>query len=146
MAVYTRGRARRSLIDTMTFRALSQVATVLGYVVMVRGMAKVDFGVYNLLYAFIPVLSTVASLGLEQTLRRYQPEYLRAGNLPAANGLVRFIATTRFGMNVLILTALLLTWNYCAPLFKLQPYRMQFAIFGLLLLFHFQCRILQMSL
>lgn len=146
MAVYTRGRARRSLIDTMTFRAVSQVATVLGYVVMVRGMAKVDFGVYNLLYAFIPVVSTAASLGLEQTLRRYQPEYLRTGNLPAANWLVRFIASARFGANVVILGAILLTWNYCAPIFKLEPYRTQFIIFGVLLLFHFQCRILQLSL
>lgn len=146
MPVYTRGRARRSLIDTVTFRALSQIATVLGYVVMVRGMVKVDFGVYNLLYALIPVVSTAASLGLEQTLRRYQPEYLQAGNLPAANGLVRIVALSRFGTNLLILCVLLLTWNYCAPIFKLEPYRAQFAIFGVLLLFHFQSRILQMSL
>jgi O-antigen/teichoic acid export membrane protein len=146
MAVYTRGRARRSLIDTVTFRALSQLATVASYIVMVRGMAKEDFGVFNLLYAFIPVISTVASLGLEQTLRRYQPEYLRAGNVAAANWLVRFIASTRFGTNVIMLAVILLTWNYTAPLFKLEPYRAQFAIFGVLVLFHFQSRILQLSL
>ena len=84
MAVYTRGRARRSLIDTVMFRALSQIATVAGYIVMVRGMAKEDFGVFNLLYAFIPVISTVASLGLEQTLRRYQPQ---GRSLKATTGL-----------------------------------------------------------
>ena len=126
MALYTRGRARRALIDTVAYRAISQVATILGYMVMVRAMTKEDFGVFNLLYSFIPVISTFASLGLEQTLRRYQPEYLRAGNRSAAAWLVRFVASARFGTNVILLSAILLGWNYVAPLFKLQPYRAEF--------------------
>lgn len=146
MSLYTRGRARRSLIDTVAFRAVSQIATILSYVVMVRGMSKQDFGTFNLLYAFIPVISTVASLGLEQTLRRYQPEYLQAGNRAAANWLVRFVASARFGTNVILLSIVLLVWNYAAPLFKLGPYRAEFAIFCVLVLLHFQARILQISL
>lgn len=146
MALYTRGRARRSLIDTVAFRAVSQLATFLGYVVLVRGMSKEDFGVFNLLYAFIPVVSTVASLGLEQTLRRYQPEYLQAGNAAAASWLVRFVASARFGTNVLVLGATLLAWNHVAPIFKLTPYRGEFLVLCLLALLHFQARILQLSL
>lgn len=146
MALYTRGRARRSLIDTVAFRAVSQLATFLGYVVLVRGMSKEDFGVLNLLYAFIPVVSTVASLGLEQTLRRYQPEYLQAGNAAAASWLVRFVASARFGTNVLVLGATLLAWNHVAPIFKLTPYRGEFVVLCLLALLHFQARILQLSL
>ncbi len=146
MALYTRGRARRALIDTVTYRAISQVATILGYVVMVRGMTKEDFGVFSLLYSFIPVISTFASLGLEQTLRRYQPEYLRAGNRSAAAWLVRFVASARFGTNVILLSVILLGWNYAAPLFKLQPYRAEFVLFCLLVLLYFQARILQISL
>jgi len=49
-------------------------------------MSKTDFGVFNLLYSFIPLVGTVASLGLEQTLRRFQPEYLRQGSLRPARG------------------------------------------------------------
>jgi O-antigen/teichoic acid export membrane protein len=85
MALYSRDNARRSLIDTVSYRAVSQLATALGYVVMVRGMTEQDFGVFNLLYAFIPFVSTFASLGLDQTLRRYQPEYLRSGNTAASS-------------------------------------------------------------
>jgi O-antigen/teichoic acid export membrane protein len=146
MSLYTRDRTRRSLIDTVAFRAVSQVATILGYIVMVRGMSKHDFGTFNLLYSFIPVLSTVASLGLEQTLRRYQPEYLREGNQAAAAWLVRVVASARFGTNVILLAALLLTWNYFAPFFKLDPYRAEFAFFCLLVLLFFQSRILQLAL
>ncbi len=146
MSLYTSGRARRSLIDTIAFRLVSQLATVLGYVVLVRGMSKEDFGVLNLLYAFIPVVSTVASLGLEQTLRRYQPEYLQAGDDAAANWLVRFIASARFGANVILLALILLAWNQVAPLFKLTAYRAEFAVLCLLILFHFQARVLEIAL
>src|SRR5687768_13604082 len=96
MKLYTRERARRSLLHTIAFRALSQIATVLSYVILVRGIAAQEFGVLNLLYAFIPVVGTVTSLGLEQTLRRFQPEYLRADKPQAAAWLVRFVASTRF--------------------------------------------------
>ena len=60
----------------MAFRKLQ---TVLSYIVLVRGMQVHAFGVYNLFYSFIPVITTLASFGLEQTLRRFQPEYLRTG-------------------------------------------------------------------
>jgi O-antigen/teichoic acid export membrane protein len=146
MFLYSREKARRSLIDTVAFRAISQVATVFGYVVMVRSMPEGDFGVFNLLYAFIPVVSTIASLGLEQTLRRYQPEYLRAGNTAAAAWLVRFVASARFGTNVICLGLMLLAWNYFAPLFKLAEYRSEFALFSILILLHFQAGILQLAL
>lgn len=146
MSLYTSGRARRSLIDTIAFRLVSQLATVLGYVVLVRGMSKEDFGVLNLLYAFIPVVSTVASLGLEQTLRRYQPEYLSAGNTAAAAWLVKLVASARFVTSVILLGLIVLGWNYVAPFFKLAPYRDEFLILCLLMLIHFQARILELSL
>ena len=57
--IYTRGRARRSLIDTVTFRVLSQITTALALVIQVRGMSEHDFGVYSLLYTFIPVIGTL---------------------------------------------------------------------------------------
>jgi O-antigen/teichoic acid export membrane protein len=145
MTVYNAGSTRRSLIDTVAFRAVSQLATILSYIAFVRGMAKEDFGVYSLLYSFIPVLGTVASFGLEQVLRRYQPEYLSTGNLAGALWLVRFVASARFCSNVVLIGLLILTWNYVTPVFHLAPYRIQFAYFSLLLLIHFQLQILQLS-
>jgi O-antigen/teichoic acid export membrane protein len=146
MALYTRKRARRSVFATVTYRASSQIATVLGYIVMVRGMSEQDFGVLSLLYAFIPVMSTFTSLGLEQTLRRFQPEYLSTGDKPAAAWLVRFVASTRFAANIVLLSIVLLTWNLTAPLFKVTPYRVEFAYFCILMLLFFQSRILQFTL
>ena len=145
-ALYSHGQARRSLIDTAAFRALSQISTAIGYVILVRALSEQDFGVFSLLYAFIPVVGTVASLGLEQVLRRYQPEYLRSGNRLAAAWLVRLIASWRFITSVLVLCAVLLCWDYFAPIFKLAEYRALFVLFGVLIVLHFQCSILQLAL
>ena len=49
-------------------------------------MSEQDFGIFNLLYAFIPVVSTLASLGLEQVLRRFQPEYQERATSPLPRG------------------------------------------------------------
>lgn len=146
MALYDRSRARRSLFDTITYRIASQCATVLGYVVLVRTMSKEDFGVFNLLYSFIPVVGTAASLGLEQTLRRYQPDYLREGNTTAAAWLVRRVAVLRFCTNILVLGLVLLVWNRLAPRFDLGPYKPEFEIFVFLILLHFQTQIFQLTM
>jgi len=144
--LYSREKARRSLFNTIGYRAISQVSTFLGYLVLVRALSEQAFGVLSLLYAFIPVVSTVASLGLEQTLRRFQPEYLRSDNAAAAGWLVRFVARARLLSNALILAAVLLTWNLVAPLFQLAPYRDEFALFSVLVLLYFQARVLEFAL
>ena len=146
MKRYSKGHARRSLFHTVFFRTLSQFATLASYVVIVRGLTAEAFGVLNLLYAVIPVISTVASLGVEQTLRRFQPEYLRSGRPQMATWLVRAASATRFATNLLMLGLILLLWQWIAPLFKLQPYRAEFALFAVLILLHFQASILQLSL
>ena len=146
MALYTPDRARRSLFHTVTYRGAAQAATLLGYVVLVRGLSKTDFGIFSLLYAFIPLISTVASLGLEQTLRRFQPEFLKAGHAAAAAWLVRVVAWSRLGMNIVVLGVILVAWNLAAPLLKLTPYRPEFALFSILVLLHFQLNILQLTL
>jgi O-antigen/teichoic acid export membrane protein len=144
--LYDRSKARRSLFDTITYRVASQAATLLGYVVLVRTLGKQDFGVYNLLYSFIPLVGTAASLGLEQTLRRYQPEYLRHGSIAAAAWLVKRVAGLRFATNLVVLGVVLLAWNRVAPYFDLGPYKMQFEFFCVLVLLHFQSQILQLTL
>jgi len=146
MPLYERSRARRSLFDTITYRVASQLATGLGYVVLVRAMSKADFGILNLLYSFIPLVGTAVSLGLEQTLRRFQPEYLRQGSVLAAAWLVKRISALRFGANVLVLCVVLLAWNQLAPRFDLGPYRTEFSIFCVLVLLHFQTQILQLTM
>jgi O-antigen/teichoic acid export membrane protein len=146
MTLYTPQQARRSLFHTIRFRAISQVATVLSYIVLVRGMQEHAFGIYNLFYSFIPVITTLASFGLEQTLRRFQPEYLRSANPLASAWLLRVVAGARFASTVLMIAIILLAWNLIAKHFDLIGYRPDFAIFGVLIILFLQSTILQLSL
>ncbi len=146
MALYSRHLARRSVVDTVRYRIISQLATLASYVVLVRGMSEQEFGVLSLLYALIPVLSTLASFGVEQVLRRYEPEYLRAGNIQGAAWLVRVVKFIRLSSNLVLLSLIGLLWNQVAPLFQLAAYRVEYAWFCGLLLLHFQANILQLTL
>jgi O-antigen/teichoic acid export membrane protein len=146
MALYSREKARRSFFNIIGYRAVSQVATLLGYIVLVRALSEESFGILSLLYAFIPVVSTLASLGLEQTLRRFQPEYLGRGDAATAAQLARIVAIARLISNVLIIAIILLIWDFVAPFFHLGPYRSEFALFSLLVLLYFQSRVLEFAL
>lgn len=146
MILYSPQQARRSLFHTIRFRAVSQVATVLSYIVLVRGMQEHAFGIYNLFYSFIPVITTLASFGLEQTLRRFQPEYLRTDKLAASAWLVRFVAGARFASTLLMIAIILLGWNLIAKRFDLTGDRVDFAIFGVLIVLYLQSIILQLHL
>jgi O-antigen/teichoic acid export membrane protein len=131
---------------TAGFRVVSQLAMLASYVVLVRQMNEASFGALNLLYAVIPVISTVASFGIEQTLRRFQPEYLSRGETAAAAWLLRVAALTRLASNVAVLAILLATWQWLAPVFGLEALRFEFALFGLVILLHFQASIVRASM
>jgi O-antigen/teichoic acid export membrane protein len=146
MELYSSGRARRALFHTLGFRIVSQIATTLSYVVLVRGLAEQSLGIYSLLYSVIPVIATLASLGLDQLLKRYQPEYLRAGNVGAAAWLVRTVMLARLGSNLVLLATLLLAWGLVAPFFHLADQRDNFLLFSVVVLLYFQTSLLQSSL
>ena len=143
---FTRAQARRSVFLTAGFRLFSQFCTFASYVVLVRALSEHDFGILNLLYAVIPVISTAASFGIEQTLRRFQPEYLKAGNPGVAHLLLRLASRVRLGSNLLLLGLLWLLWRWVAPWFGLAPYRSEFTVFAVLILLHFQASIVRISL
>ena len=132
MSYYSTDNARRSLLHTATFRITSQAATLASYVVLVRAMSEHDFGVFNLLYAIIPVVSTIASLGVEQVLRRFEPMYLQERRFQLAAWLVRTAAWLRASSNLVILALILLLWQWLAPVFRIGPYRAEFVLFSLI--------------
>jgi O-antigen/teichoic acid export membrane protein len=146
MGPYSREGARRALFHTVGFRALSQLATVIGTVVLVRAMSVASLGIYSLLYSVIPVIGAVASLGLDQALKRYQPEYLRAGNTQGSAWLVRYVSIARLLSSVAVIVLLLCAWNVFAPLFKMEAYRADFALLSVVLVLYFQVIIFQSAL
>ncbi len=146
MELYSRARARKALLHTFGFRAISQIATILSFLVLVRGLSEQSLGVFSLLYSVIPVIGTIGSLGLDPVLKRFQPEYLQAGNIAAAAWLTRVVTRVRLFSNVVVLIAITLAWNIVAPLFHLTAHRTDFELFSVVVLLYFQTLILQSSL
>src|SRR5690606_13371314 len=122
------------------------VATFIGYVLLVRLLSEAEYGVYNLFYALLPLLAAVASFGLEHTLRRFQPEYLKEGENRIADRLVRRIGLIRLASTADVLALIYLLWPTVAPFFQIESYRSVFVIFAGLALTHFQCAILTIAL
>ena len=146
MTLYGSDRARRSLFDTIGFRALSQLASVAATIVLVRGISEVDFGAYSLLYALVPLFATFGSLGLDQVVRRFQPELLQTGQVPEAAWLVRTAARLRLMSNLLLIAVLLAVWPWVAPKFGFAVQRSGLLLFAAFLLLYFQVVLLQFAL
>jgi O-antigen/teichoic acid export membrane protein len=143
---YTRRSARAATFHTLVLRVPAQIASLLGYVLLVRLLPESEFGVYSLFYAVVPVVGTLLSFGMEDTFRRYQPEYLRKGEnrlaylLAQRIGWLRLITTLVFGVVAFVF------WDLMGPLFKIAEYRAQFLLFIVLMIGHFQCQLLSMAL
>jgi len=146
MALYSSDRARRSVFDTVGLRITSQIASMFATIVLVRSISEQDFSAYSLLYATIPLFATLASLGIDQSLRRFQPEYLSGGAAATSAWLVRTAAVLRLVSNLLLIALLLLAWNWLAPLIGIASYKFDFLLFGGVLLLYFQVNVLQFSL
>ena len=143
---YTRKSARAAAFFSLLLRVPAQAATLACYVVLVRVLPESEFGIYALFYAMIPVVGTLLSFGMEDTLRRYQPEYLRQGENRLAHWLTRRIGQLRVATTCIFIVFALVFWDQFAPLFKIVDYRQHFMLFAVLLLSHFQCQLLSMSL
>ena len=143
---YTRKSARAAAFFSLLLRVPAQVATFAGYVILVRLLPESEFGVYALFYAMLPVVGTLLSFGMEDTLRRYQPEYLRQSENRLAHWLTRSIGRLRLTTTLLFLALAVAFWNEIAPLFKIVDYREHFMLFAVLMLSHFQCQLLAISL
>src|SRR5690606_13471569 len=128
--LYSKQRARRAVFHTLLLRPPSQVATFIGYVLLVRLLSEAEYGVYNLFYALLPLLAAVASFGLEHTLRRFQPEYLKEGENRLADRLVRRIGLIRLASTAVVLALIYFLWPSVAPFFQIESYRSVFAIFA----------------
>lgn len=146
MSLYSAARARSALIHTVAFRVLSQAGTILSFIVLVRGISEHDLGIYSLLYSVIPVIGTLASLGLDQILKRYQPEYLHEGKIGASAWLLRVVVRLRFLVTLAAITAIVLCWQLIAPLFHLEAHLHDFELFSIVVMLYFQTVILQNSL
>ena len=131
---------------TIFYRVLSQVVGAVSVVFLVRLLSEHDYGIYNLLYSIIAFLGMVFSLGIGNTLLRYNPEYYSQGEFILANKLNRYASLLRLFSNVATLGLIFILWDYVGPLLKITAYKNYFLFFSLIILLHMQRAILEICL
>jgi len=131
---------------TVIFRVLSQLCSIVVTILLVRALSEHDYGIYNIFYSVIGLMSMVASFGLANTLQRYIPEYGGKGEHRLASKLYRAAALIRLFSNVLVLGLCLVFWERVAPVLKITPYKTYFMLFTLIVLLHMQKVLLEIAL
>ncbi len=131
---------------TVAFRIIAQGIGAFATICLVRLLSEHDYGIYNLLYSFIPLMGMVFSFGIANTLQRYIPEYYSRGEYKIAHRLYKTASIIRLISNVAVLGGILLLWDYAGPLLKLTEYKTYFALFCLIVILHRQRSILDTCL
>jgi len=131
---------------TLIFKTLSQSFGLTAAILIVRALSEAEYGIYNLLYTSISIITMIASLGISNTLQRFIPEYYQRREFILAHNLYRFLTFLRIITNILILGCFLLLWEQIAPLLKLAPYKPYFMLFTLVIFLHMQRGMLDICL
>jgi len=131
---------------TIIYRIAIQGMNVLVIVFIVRLLSAHDYGIYNLLYSIIAMMSVVFSFGIGNTLQRFMPEYYSRGEYVIAHRLYRISAVIRLISNVAVLICVLQFWDLFSFYFKLNGYRTYFFFFCIIILLHLQKGILETCL
>ncbi|MBN2093414.1 oligosaccharide flippase family protein [candidate division KSB1 bacterium] len=131
---------------TIIYKPLGQLAGTLGTIFLVRALSESDFGIYNIFYSMISLLSMVASLGIGNTLQRFIPEYYSRGEFKIAHQLYKTASLIRLAINVVVLGLALMLWKYLGPLLKIEPYQKYFMLFTLVIIVHMQKGLLRTCL
>lgn len=139
-------RGARNVPYLVIFKVLSQLFNVSIQLIVIRALTRSDYGIYSLFHSTSGVLGIVASLGLENVLQRYTPEYYSQGKTGLVVGLLKVTLLLRLVTNVAILSVAVFTWDLFASYLGIQPYRHVFLVFCLVILMQRQLRLTQLIL
>ena len=139
---YSKNRATKAAKYTIVFRAISIPATIVGSILLVRLLSEEQYGVYNILYALLPAVIAVLSFGLDNSVSRYIPEFVKDGEFRLAKRLGQVAQLIRLLTSTAAMLALIVFWEHWSEWLNITAYRGVFIIFAALLLFHLQYSLL----
>ncbi len=139
-------RVRSALANAAVYRAISQIAGAATYILLVRIMTEYDYGIYNLFYSIPAVMGAILSLGIGNALHRFLPEYLARKDYGLARHFVSWALRLRLLTSLLFISLCLVFWDRLAPIFEVTHLKQYFLIFAVIIVTHFQCRIITLAL
>jgi O-antigen/teichoic acid export membrane protein len=138
--------ARHAAAFTVVLQGLGRLVGLLVVILLVRALTEEAFGAYNVYFSIIGMIGTVFSFGIPNTLARFLPEYHKKHNDRFAHNLHRYASFARFGSNVILLALFWVFWERITVFLGIAAYAELFVVFALIVLTHFQVRILDITL
>ena len=139
-------KSRNAAKYTLIFKTGNQILGGIAIILIVRALSEEEYGVYNLLYSLISLIGVVLSLGLNNVLHRYIPEYYQRGEFIIAHNLYRAVSFIRLVSNIFLLGLVLLLWDDISPLLKLSNYKPYFMLFSVVILIVMQRTLISICL
>jgi len=135
--------ATKSLI---IFKIAGEIVSLGITIFLVRYLSENYYGIYNLLYSTIGLTVAFISLGLNDTLNRFIPEYYQKGEFILANRLYRIASLLRLLANIVVIIVIFGLWHYVASFLKIEPYRDYFLLFSPIIILFTQWSLINICL
>lgn len=143
---YGTARIKAGLAHFLLGKALSSIAMVLYFLVLVRVLVVEEFAAYSILNGLVEVLNVISGFGLMHILLRYVPELYSAHNVSA----LRLLLLRLFAGRLLLLAACLLIMVALSPTLVptlgLDGMQGAFRLYALAILFRMIATVLFMTL
>ncbi|MGI3167300.1 lipopolysaccharide biosynthesis protein [Pseudooceanicola sp. 200-1SW] len=140
--LYTRDTAKRGMRQTLMMRPISQVLTGVSLVLIVNLLPEHDYGIYALFLSVLAFIGMILSLGISSMVQRFVPEYAKSGEYTRAKRVAITAMLLRAGSILLLAGGALFFLEPLTRMYDLQGYEHLYLPLLLVVLTHFQCRVL----
>ncbi len=128
---------------------LKSTTYLVGFFVMifiVRRLSIHDYGIYNLLYAFLGYVGLISSLGLPSVFQRFIPDFCRHGKHYETKFLIFNGLIIRILVSIVLIVFILVLSHPISVIFKIENWTGYFSIFSLGIVFYLASELLNFSL
>ena len=122
------------------------IINVLLAIYIIKKLSVIDYGIYNLLYAFIGYLTLFSSLGLLNVFQRFVPEYNAKKEYSKVKILLKSGIIIRFFLATIILVVLLILGKYINYIFKAENLNEYILLFSIGIVFFLEVQLVEVTL
>lgn len=116
---YGASRVLRGAIHLLLGKAVTSVAGIGTFVLLVRALPVEQFAAYTILFALVDLIDTIASVGLSHALARYVPELFGSHRTFALRRFVVHVMALRLGLLAICLLVVYALASQLGPLIGL---------------------------
>lgn len=143
---YGAARIKSGMVHFLFGKALSSVASIAYFVLLVRLLPIEEFAAYTIMTGMVEVVNAISGLGLMHILVRYIPELYGTHNLGALRTLMTRLFAARISVLALFLFAIAASSSWLTPQLGLAQWKPMFMLYLWVILFRVTSAVLFVTL